>query len=41
VLTSQNLLRAYGGHMHVIDDDSGAMLLTDTCCEGEDELLVP
>ena len=33
-LGSDNLLSAYGGHLHVIGSDK-AMLLADTCCEGE------
>jgi ABC-type Mn2+/Zn2+ transport system ATPase subunit len=35
VLTEENLLAAYGGHIHRIgrDDD---MLLADSCCKGED-----
>lgn len=34
-LTSQNLLHAYGGHMHVVSTADGELLLTDTCCEGD------
>jgi manganese/iron transport system ATP-binding protein len=34
VLATENLLAAYGGHMHRIGDGS-EMLLTDTCCDGE------
>ncbi len=37
VLTSQHLLRAYGGQMHVISAADGALVLADTCCEGEVE----
>lgn len=33
-LNAENLLRAYGGHLHRVGDD-GAMVLADTCCEGE------
>ncbi len=33
-LRADNLLRAYGGHLHRVGDD-GAMLLADTCCDGE------
>ena len=32
VLTTDNLLRAYGGHMHRIGDE-GDVLLADTCCD--------
>jgi len=37
VLSTENLLAAYGGHMHVLGD--GEMLLADTCCDhgGEDQ----
>ncbi len=37
VLTSDHLLRAYGGHIHVLDEEE-TVLLTDGCCgQGEDE----
>ncbi|MEA3337299.1 MAG: metal ABC transporter ATP-binding protein [Chloroflexota bacterium] len=35
VLTAENLLAAYGGHMHRIDEE-GAMLLADTCCDHDE-----
>ncbi len=34
VLTPENLLRAYGGHLHRLEE--GELLLTDTCCEGHE-----
>jgi manganese/iron transport system ATP-binding protein len=34
-LLADNLLRAYGGHLHRVGED-GAMVLADTCCDGED-----
>jgi len=37
VLTSENLLRAYGGQAQLIQDANGATTLADTCCDGEDE----
>lgn len=37
VLTEGHLLNAYGGSMHVIGDQGEVMLLTDTCCDGEEE----
>lgn len=41
VLTSTNLLTAYGGHVHVLGDDMGErMLLADTCCD-HDEVMEP
>ncbi len=39
VLTPDNLLMAYGGHMHRLDD--GELLFTDTCCDGHEPLDVP
>ncbi len=36
VLTTPNLLRAYGGQMHVLPTAEGDLLLADTCCEGEE-----
>ena len=33
-LQADNLLRAYGGHLHRVGDD-GALLVADTCCDGE------
>jgi manganese/iron transport system ATP-binding protein len=35
VLTTENLMTAYGGHMHVIGD--GDLLLADTCCDHGEE----
>jgi manganese/iron transport system ATP-binding protein len=37
VLNESNLIEAYGGDMHVLDSEEGRMLLTDTCCEGEED----
>jgi manganese/iron transport system ATP-binding protein len=36
VLTPNNLVSAYGGHLHLIPTEEGALALGDTCC-GEDE----
>lgn len=37
VLRADNLLSAYGGHVHVIEDTAGTLLLADDCCgEGDD-----
>lgn len=36
VLTPENLLAAYGGHMHVIKN--GEMILADTCCDHDEEV---
>ncbi|MBN1583744.1 MAG: metal ABC transporter ATP-binding protein [Anaerolineae bacterium] len=35
VLTAENLVAAYGGHVHRIGQDA-TMLLADSCCEGEE-----
>jgi ABC-type Mn2+/Zn2+ transport system ATPase subunit len=36
VLTPENLVTAYGGHLHLVPTEDGALALGDTCC-GEDE----
>jgi manganese/iron transport system ATP-binding protein len=36
VFTRPLLMEAYGGHMHVVPDEDGVMVLTDTCCDGEE-----
>jgi manganese/iron transport system ATP-binding protein len=35
VFAPEHLVAAYGGHIHMIPTAAGAMLLNDTCCEGE------
>jgi manganese/iron transport system ATP-binding protein len=35
VLTSEELLKAYGGHLHLVATDDGLLALGDTCCEDE------
>ncbi|MGD2163582.1 MAG: metal ABC transporter ATP-binding protein [Anaerolineales bacterium] len=37
VLIEANLIDAYGGSMHFVDGEGGRVLLTDTCCEGDEE----
>lgn len=37
VLTSGNLLHAYGGHAQLIQGEDGTTTLADTCCDGEEE----
>jgi manganese/iron transport system ATP-binding protein len=37
-LTQNALVEAYGGHVHRIDQEGGLLVVTDTCCEGEQEL---
>jgi manganese/iron transport system ATP-binding protein len=36
VLTSENLLRAYGAHAQLIRGQDGIATFADTCCDGED-----
>jgi manganese/iron transport system ATP-binding protein len=36
VFTRPMLMKAYGGHMHVVSEGDGVMILTDTCCDGEE-----
>lgn len=36
VFTQPHLLQAYGGHIHMVQGEDGLMVLTDTCCEGEE-----
>jgi manganese/iron transport system ATP-binding protein len=37
VFTQPHLVQAYGGHIHLVEGQSGLMVLTDTCCEGEEQ----
>jgi len=37
-LTQAALVEAYGGHVHRIDQENGLLVVTDTCCEGDEEL---
>lgn len=37
VFTPERLMAAYGGHMHMIETPNGALVLSDTCCDGEHE----
>jgi len=36
VFTPENLQRAYGSHIHRLVEGDGLMVLTDTCCEGDE-----
>jgi manganese/iron transport system ATP-binding protein len=36
VLTPENLLTAYGGHLHLVPTDDGMLALGDTCCDDHD-----
>jgi len=35
VLTAANLAAAFGSHIHLVHTPEGDLLVTDTCCEGE------
>jgi manganese/iron transport system ATP-binding protein len=37
VFTQPHLVQAYGGHIHLMQGENGLMVLTDTCCEGEEQ----
>ena len=36
-LTSQTLLRTYGGQLHILPGEDGTIVLADTCCDDERE----
>jgi manganese/iron transport system ATP-binding protein len=36
-LTQPALVQAYGGHVHRIDQEGGLLIVTDTCCEGDED----
>lgn len=35
VLSTENLVAAYGGHLHLVPTDDGVLALGDTCCDDE------
>ena len=37
VFSKENLLDAYGGHLHLLSTEDGTLALGDTCCDGESE----
>ncbi len=37
VLTTENLLRAYGSHAQLVQSPDGTATLADTCCEGDEK----
>ena len=37
VLTKEFLVRAYGGHVHALSGEESVLVVTDTCCEGDEE----
>lgn len=41
VLTTPNLLAAYGGHMHIVRTGDGEVMLADTCCSDGTALAPP
>jgi ABC-type Mn2+/Zn2+ transport system ATPase subunit len=38
-LSQEALIQAYGKQVHMLPGADGALILSDTCCEGEDEFL--
>lgn len=38
VLTSSNLVQAFGGHMHVIDGEEESLMIADSCCDHGEEI---
>jgi ABC-type Mn2+/Zn2+ transport system ATPase subunit len=36
VFTRQNLQATYGGHIHLLAEAGGMLVLTDTCCDGDE-----
>jgi manganese/iron transport system ATP-binding protein len=36
VLTPENLIAAYGGHLHLVATDNGMLALGDTCCDDDE-----
>lgn len=41
VLTAPNLAAAFGSHIHVVHGETGDLLVTDSCCEGDVEGVFP
>lgn len=37
VFTTENLSRAYGSKLHLVNDGNGWMAVSDTCCDGHDD----
>jgi len=38
VLNPENLLAAYGGHLHLVPTDDGMLALGDTCCDDDESM---
>lgn len=38
VLTSSNLVQAFGGHMHVIEGEEESLMIADSCCDHGEEI---
>jgi manganese/iron transport system ATP-binding protein len=36
VLSPENLVAAYGGHLHLVPTEDGVLALGDTCCDDEE-----
>ena len=37
-LSQEALIQAYGNQVHILPGADGSLILSDTCCEGEDEI---
>jgi ABC-type Mn2+/Zn2+ transport system ATPase subunit len=37
VFSTEKLASAYGGHLHLVPSEDGVLVVSDTCCEGDEE----
>jgi manganese/iron transport system ATP-binding protein len=37
VFSTERLASAYGGHLHLVPSDEGVLVVSDTCCDGDEE----
>jgi len=37
VFSTENLTSAYGGHLHLVPGEDGILVVSDTCCEGDED----
>jgi manganese/iron transport system ATP-binding protein len=37
VFSTEKLASAYGGHLHLVPSEDGVLIVSDTCCEGDEE----
>jgi len=38
VFSTEKLTSAYGGHLHLVPAEHGVLVVSDTCCEGDEEI---